>query len=106
MNDCLVTIMDVDQGPRGEWRGMHNYARGQLTGKEFDGDAEGLSNQELLRRVKTWACIEADVGIVVEHMSNEWVGHEIKVYKLQQVSVRVPGELRKKQLTKDGVLPE
>lgn len=105
MNDCLVTIMDVDQGPRGEWRGMHNYARGQLTGKDFDGEMEGLNNQELLRRVKTWACIEQDVPTVVEHMSTEWVGHEVKVYKLCQVSVRIPGELRNKLLTKDGVLP-
>jgi hypothetical protein len=106
MNDCLVTVVDVDQGVRGEWRGIHNYARGIATHEDFDGEIEGLSNQEVLRRVKMWSCLEKDVPIVVEQMSQEWVGYEIKVFKLNQVSVRVPGELRKKQLTKDGVLPE
>jgi len=106
MNDCLVTVVDVDSGPRGEWRGVHNYARGICTGNDFDAEVEGMTNQELLRRVKAWSCLERDVPIVVEQMSQEWVGYEIKVFKMTQVSVRVPGELRKKQLTKDGVLPE
>jgi len=106
MNNCLVTICDPDDGLRQEWRGITNYARVVSTGAPPDPMAwDGDDAQTRMRKVKMWSCVAADVPIVLERMSKEWVGYELKVFTLTQVATRLPGELKNKQLSKDGILP-
>jgi hypothetical protein len=109
MNNCLVTVVDPAEGFRSPaWRGMSDYARAIHTGdwpadEPFDMED---NEQKIMRRVKMWSCDEKDIPIVLEKMSREWVGYELKVFTLTHAATRIPGELKEKQLTKDGVLPK
>lgn len=100
MNNCIVTVESLDNGLYREWRGMRYPARGVHTPELPDEDEHDPD-----RKVTTWACMECDVPMVVEEVSKKWVGYEIKIFNLTAISTRLPGELKTKQLTKDGVFP-
>lgn len=100
MNNCIVTVETFENGLYREWRGVKYPVRGVHTGEDPDDDMPSTD-----RKVTMWACMECDVPIVVEKMSLEWVGHEIKIFNLVALSTRLPGEIKTKQLTKDGVFP-
>jgi hypothetical protein len=100
MNNCIVTVETLDNGLYREWRGVQYPVRGVHTGDMPD---EDMHSPE--RHVTMWACMEADVPIVVEQMSKEWAGHEIKLFNLMSISTRLLGEIKTKELTKDGVFP-
>ena len=107
MNNCLITITDPDTGYAQEIRGLHDFMRAPVFNENTSLDElDMLPMEERFRKVKTWSCREEDVDLVVERMSQQWVGHEIKVFKLFGAFQRLPGELRKKQISKEGVLPE
>lgn len=50
-------------------------------------------------------CDEQDVEGVVAKMTQAFPGVDVYVYKVDSISVRAPGELKTKAITKDGVLP-
>jgi hypothetical protein len=103
MKTHLVVAIDIESGLAHEFAGLrHDQVRAVESSID---SAEGLAHTELMRRVGIWACHEEDVPAVVEVMSRSWVGHEIKIFNLVQIFSRIPGELREKDLTTDGVLP-
>lgn len=104
MNDCIVTAVNLDSGLYQEWRGALNAIRSPFI--EYVEDSDKFTNEELMRKVPFWTCRQEDVDLVVEKMSQAWVGCEIKVFNMTQSVIRLPGELKRKVVTKDGVLPE
>lgn len=109
MNDCIVTVMDTEDGKWVQTRHMRDMARMLCSGADYpayEDETDGAINMpQRMRKGKIWACQEKDVPAFVEQLSQQWVGQEIKVFKLTSVQIRIPGELREKQLSKDGVLP-
>lgn len=109
MKTCLVTVLPLDRGIYQEWRGCTEDVRALFTkerGRDADTIAATSSFEELMRTVEVWACSEKDVDKVVEYMSKEWVGHEIKVFNMTQAFTRQAGDLKAKKVTTDGVFPE
>ena len=104
MYDCLVVVKDLEQGVYQEWRGTRTAIRGLDNIPEVN-DPELFSTKELIRKLPIWACMQKDVGAVVEQLSQEWVGYEIKIFNLTQIVTRLVGDLRTKEVSKDGVLP-
>lgn len=109
MKTHIVTVLGLEQGIYQEWRGCKEDVRGVFTqdGVLSANDlGQNLPNEALIRRVEIWTCCEADVPVVVDIMSKQWVGHDIKVFNLAQVHTRQPGEIKSKKVTNDGVFPE
>lgn len=58
------------------------------------------------RQVQSWSCTrEEEVSLLVAALSTYFVGQDISVYKLESISIRAPGELKTKNVSKDGILP-
>jgi len=103
MNNCLVTVLDTEDGLYREWQGCRYPVRGIQTRHEKL--SEDDTDQKIRRTVTMWACNEADVEAVVAKVSQEWVGYEIKIFNLAGAATRIAGEIKNKLLTKDGMLP-
>ncbi len=102
MLDRLVVALNLGEGIYQEFRGLKAPIWGLQTDEIPD---SGEEVDHVLRKVQIWACEQRDVDVVVDRMSAAWVGHEIKVFNLSAITVRLPGELKSKQITKDGILP-
>lgn len=48
---------------------------------------------------------EDEVPAMVAVLTANFVGMDISVFKLESISVRAPGELKTKNVSKDGILP-
>lgn len=103
MRNCIVTVENPDAGLYQEWAGARNGVVGHYSTNHTDPNE--LPHQDMMRQIKTWWCSERDVKVVVEYMSTFWVGQEIKIFNLTAVSTRLAGDLKHKEVTKDGVLP-
>lgn len=103
MKTCIVTVESLDDGIYQEWRGLSENVVGHF--ERTGWDANEVPHAEMMKRVKTWYCAPQDTTRVVEYMSNHWTGTDIKVFNLTAVSIRLPGDLKHKSVTKDGVLP-
>lgn len=58
------------------------------------------------KRVQSWTVdTEEALKPLLEYMSTNHCGVDIKVFRLEKIIHRAPGELKEKQVTKDGVLP-
>lgn len=105
MRTHLIVVADTSNGTR------YSFSPNTGTGNAIAVDAPseikwiGEMDKLDLRRVSAWACNAADVPIIVEELSKEWVGHEIKVFNLVEIHSRIPGELKHKRVEEDGVLP-
>ena len=102
--ECLVVVAKTDRGIRNEWRGMNYGCYGLEDLGKFEYD-EDQGNDTALRVLKVWACQQEDVHVVVDKVSAQWVGHEVKVYELKQIATRLAGEMKTKEVSNDGVLP-
>lgn len=105
MNTHLVTVLDLERGLYNEWMGFNSAVQALFTETSQD-DVGNMTTEKQGRFVEIYACVEADVDAVVDRMSNQWVGYEIKVFNLTKIVTRIPGELRTKTVSKEGVLPE
>lgn len=109
MRTHLVVVADTERGQGYTFNPLQGRGRAVAVttpeepiwkNNDFTGD-EKLD----LRSVTIWSCMEEDVPHVVEELSKEWVGHDIKVFNLIEVHSRIPGELKRKRVEEDGVLP-
>jgi hypothetical protein len=103
MRSCIVTVVSENDGLYQEWGGCREGVVGHY---EMGGsDPSEMGHKDCMRRIKTWFCSPADVDAVVKKLSEAWAGYEVKVFNLASVSIAMPGELKHKSVTKDGVLP-
>lgn len=105
MNTHLITVLDLEEGLYNEWEGFNTPVRSLFTEVSQD-DVVQMPQKKQARFVEMYACVEEDVDAVVDRMAAEWVGYEIKVFNLTKIVTRIPGELRTKTVSKEGVLPE
>lgn len=100
----IVTAIDTNSGPALDLIQLDNLARAVITDNEDPNEARDYARAQ--RQTDTWIVHnEADVQRVVDFMTTNFVGRDVSVFHLQSVSVRAPGELRTKSVTKDGILP-
>jgi hypothetical protein len=105
MAKCIVTVANLDTGWYTEFRGGRNPVFGlfsSFNSGSTDGDPP---KDELLRACKMYSCEEEDASILVNALSEQWAGHEIKVFNLGKIVTRTLGELVEKKVSADGVLP-
>lgn len=55
--------------------------------------------------ISSWKCEEVDVPIVVDHLTKNFPGKEVEVYRLESIHFRPLGEVQNKSVTKNGILP-
>lgn len=73
-----------------------NYVNMELTG----------NYQESMKEIQSYTTErEEDVPAIVDYLTRNFSGRDVSVFKLQSVSVRAPGEIVTKDISKDGVLP-
>lgn len=77
------------------------YGAQAVNPPDIDWNKRGATNHN-----EIWFCSEIDVKIIVTEMSKLFPGRDIKVFKLQSIFNRLPGELKEKIVSKDGVLPK
>jgi hypothetical protein len=71
---------------------------------DIDTDPENGRIKE--RNVDTWVVHhEDDVKPVTTMLAKNFVGMDISVFELRSVSVCQPGEIKTKEVSKDGILP-
>lgn len=104
MRNVLVAVVDPERENEGTedrmiFAGSHEWSHAMESSPEPD---HGTHWQ---RHVKAWMCIERDVQSVVNQVSVWHPASEIRVFKLETVFYRQPGELKSKVVTKDGVVP-
>lgn len=100
---CLVTAVQANRTLDYPFPGVRNTCF-QFRTNHVDLD-EAADYVRAVGQTDTLFCNEADVDAVVEKMTQSFPGLDISVYKLESISVRAPGELKTKAITKDGVLP-
>lgn len=105
--ECMVTVIDPMNGYRLNLRGLGFPVVGLMdTGKlPPDPDHEGVDQRGAMMNLRVWTCYKRDVDTLVKHLSEYWVNQEIRVYDLVSIATRLPGELKSKEVSKDGVLP-
>ncbi len=107
--DTLIVVTNTEVGINTSLRGMRNAMRAVVPPpipRNFEHDDEGMPDtDQLLRKVEIWSCEKADVPLIVEEISKYHTGVEIKIYSLNEVFTRLPGELKSLTVTKDGKLP-
>lgn len=100
MYNHLVIAQGLDEGPYLELRGLRHGARAIITDRvNFEDERNPFKRQT------SFACMEEDVSTVVDYVSKNHVGDDVYVFKLIQSHIRLPGELKSKTISKDGVLP-
>jgi len=107
MIDCIVTVLDPNteggtwMEPRGCVEAMKCF-----TSEDFgDIDFERVDWSRVLRSSKIWMCNYHDRTLLAEALSQEWVGHEIKIFNLSEIITRGVGDIKRKEISKAGVLP-
>lgn len=100
MNNTIVMACDTEGGFYHEIRGNVYGFRAVVT-KDFDPD----DSHDFLQDCDMWACREEDAALLVDKLSIAHPGKDIKTFNLTAISYRAPGELKKKNVTKDGVFP-
>lgn len=105
MKNVLVAAIDTVANDEGDlchhmFRGASQYSDAIMSECEDD---QGRGTW--MRSVKVWQCVEADLTHLVNQLSTWHPTHEIRVFKLDTVYYRQPGELKSKTVTKDGVVP-
>ena len=105
MNTHIITVLNLDQGLYNEWGGFNAPVQSLFTEVSQD-DVAQMSQVKQDRFVEIYACTEGDVDAVTNRMAAQWVGHEIKIFNLSKIVTRLPGEMRTKIVSKEGVLPE
>lgn len=101
--DTLIVATPVDTGFYVEIRGARNTVR--CVSAPITGHPEDMDQPTLIRTAKIFSCFKVDIATVVEEISKQHVGADIKVYDLTQQFTRIPGELKSLTITKDGKLP-
>lgn len=102
MLDTLVSAIPYDSNPSHSYGGMSNL---MIDGTSYR-ERTGYRDEPLPpNQVEQWLCEARDTAIVVDKMTKEFPGREIKVFNLAEVHIRPPGEMVSKVVTKDGVLP-
>ena len=104
MNDCIIIVGDLP-GPNRVGEGMYEGGLTFFNGEVFDGDSEDSPMDALVRATRVYSCLFHERHAAVELISRDWVGHEIKVFNLVEISSRAATDLKTKQVTVDGVLP-
>lgn len=98
----IVTVVDPNLGHYAEMRGA--TARVFTCANKDPGESNDYARA--LRQVDTWYVTnEEEVPMVVEFLATNNVGVDVHVFELKSVSVRAPGEIKHKQISKDGILP-
>lgn len=103
MYDCLVVSLPMDRGVYQELRGMQRGIYGLVTPPESDGD---MIDYNPMEEMTIWSCYQQDASKVAELMATSFVGKDIKIFNLTEIVSRLPGELKRKTVTKSGILPE
>lgn len=84
--------------------------RGAVGVRQFISDDEPIEShddyQRMQKRTSSWT-VDSEEALkpFLEYMSTNHCGVDIKVFRLEKIIHRAPGELKEKQVTKDGVLP-
>ena len=104
MLDTIVMVYNNDIGYRMQLRGMANIAIAPMDLPAFN-DYGDMASEDALKKAHVWYCDRKDTDKVVEEVSKYWANREIRVYQLTQISTRLPGDMRHKEVSKDGVLP-
>lgn len=105
MTQCLVVVGDLTKGHQIDLRKCVGTVTGvynNFTHEMYD-DADKTA--DVFRKCRIWYCDERDAPILVGHLSEQWVGHEIKTFNMTKVSTRLAGEIVEKKVTPDGVIP-
>jgi hypothetical protein len=102
---CLVTAADPTVGHVDyPFPGVRN-AVCQFKHNPVDFDGEIGDYIRASSRLDAVFCEESDVEAVINRMTQSYPGVDVYVYKVDSISVRAPGDLKTKAITKDGVLP-
>lgn len=67
----------------------------------FRDDDEATSPQD----IRSWRCSEGEVLALVEDLTQRFPGQDVHVYELMSLNTRPVGEVKTRQVTKDGILP-
>lgn len=102
---CIVTAVQPDDCAHIDYpfpnvrRAVQQWKSNRVNLNETD------NYMNALRGVDTVLCEEEDIEGVIQVMSTHFSGRDVFVYKVDSISVRAPGDLKTKAITKDGVLP-
>lgn len=99
----LLIVVSGDRGWNLEFRGI-------ATARQVIIDDKGVAGsddyQNAQKKVRAWTLEEErELPALLEFMSNNHIGVDINVFRLEKIVHRKPGELVEKKVTKDGVLP-
>ena len=101
MNDCLVTAINTDNGVYMDGlRGLHYPCYG-LRCKTYNPE----ESDDVFADVSIWACNHSDASILADRLTQVFPGRDIKIFNLTSISTRPAGEIKHKQVTKDGIFP-
>ena len=95
----LVVATDYENNPMVGW--ISTYGLQGVNPEEVDWD-----RRDAYKKNEIWFCQEKDVKTLVTEMSKLFPGKDIKVFKLMSIFNRLPGDLKEKIVSKDGVLPK
>ena len=101
---CLVTIIDPNDGGGLDMMGVQ-YAPRVWTGSEEENPNEAPNYTRAMKKLHTLFCEEADVECVSTMLSKWHAGDSVYVYKLTSILSCLPGEVKTKKITADGILP-
>jgi hypothetical protein len=112
MKNCVIYVgIPEDAGRELGFRGMRDHVvvaqenRLQIADEDIHDHGDDPDQRAFMRSSRLFFCDARDVPLVVDRISKEWVGHEIKVFNVDKVFQRNPGDMVEKKITKDGVLP-
>jgi hypothetical protein len=72
---------------------------------DYHNHAFGDGDEDPFEFYKVWACEEPSAGEVATKLARNNPGKEVKVFKLTEIHVAPPGDVVKKLVTKEGILP-
>jgi hypothetical protein len=99
MLSYLLTVVDVENATYIEPEGFRNGSRA-LVQRQID------QQVPILGQLETILCDKRDLNAAKLHMTRYFPGKELKCFNLIEILQYVPGELKTKKVTKDGVLPD
>lgn len=110
MIDTIVIVGDITKDDAGFSTGRRGYAYGLDAPSDIEesepmmlGDTPPAPN---LRGARVFAVTDGgNTDELVDMLSKEYAGREIKVFKLSGIFSRTVGEMVSKRVEQDGVLP-
>lgn len=100
----LVTAIDTNGGYTLDLIPVNGLVRGVMTDNDDPNEARDYHRAQ--RQTDMWVVHnEADLQPVIDFVTTNFVGRDVSIFKLQSVAVRVPGDLRTKNVSPDGILP-